>query len=355
MNSNIWAKTTIFDARFWSSPQKTRLVLDISQATSYLLKNSEKQVILTLKNINLPKQTFDKLQNYSDSRIKDIRLKREKSDLTLHFYKLNVSRISDFTLGPNSKYKHNRLVIDLYGKQVKESVKKSKKPQQKIIMVDAGHGGDDPGAIGYNGSYEKNVTLAIAKKLAIKINQLSQYKSVLTRSGDYYISLASRVRLAQKSQVNLFISIHADSVNNHKINGTSIYILSNKGASTKFAKRLEKSENAADKFGGVSSKYQDQYLNEILWDFSRSNRGEQNEKLANQVLKNIKNIGKLHQTAPQKAGFIVLKTPAIPSILIETAFISNIKDERRLNNATQQDKIASAILAGIQAYYKHQK
>ena len=219
-------------------------------------------------------------------------------------------------------------------------------------MVDAGHGGEDSGAIGKNKSQEKNVNLAIAKKLVTTINKNPELKAILTRSGDYYIPLTKRITIAQKENATMFISIHADSVESSSAKGASIYTLSEKGNNSKLAKQLEQSQNLVDQFGGVETVIDnDQFLKNILTDFSRKDRDIQSQKLAKEILKKLEKIGPVHKIEPQKANFVVLKSPTIPSILVETAFISNPTQEKRLTNSKQQQKIANAIYQGIIDYY----
>ncbi len=354
INNFLLAKTTVYDARFWDSPNKTRIVIDISKASAYQViehKNNQR-ISIAINDVNFLKKAFLSLKKYRDTRIKKIFPYRKNSKLILDIELKKSLKINYFSLKPNRIYKHNRLVVDLYDKKLPIKTKKIAS-NKKIIVIDAGHGGEDPGAIGYYRTYEKNITLMLAKQLAKKINKLPNYKAILTRSGDYYVSLSNRIRLAQKTKAHLFISIHADSVANINARGSSVYTLSLKGANTKFVRQLEARENAADKFGGIDKIINnDKNLNKILWDFSRTDTDEQSYKLANNILKQFKKIAKLHKTKPQKAGFVVLKTPAIPSILIETAFISNPKDERRLNSKKEQKKIISAIMRGVINYYK---
>ncbi len=178
-------------------------------------------------------------------------------------------------------------------------------------------------------------------------------KAVLTRRGDYHVRLSKRIHIAQANKASLFISIRADSVRSIRARGASVYTLSDKGGSTKFAKRLENSQNTVDQFGVEKTLAgNDQYLDKILWKFSRQDRDIQSQKLGLEILKEMGKIGQLHKKIPQKAGFVVLKTPAIPSVLVETAFISNPKEEKRLNNPKEQEKIAKAIYNGILNYYK---
>ena len=357
-------RTTLYDFRFWSSPERTRIVIDVDQGVRFSINQQQNQFTLGIRNAKLLKDTYKKLF-FTDQRIKKTRVKRDDTTYQFKFKLHGQYQIKSYTLKPNDKYRHHRLVVDLYDQKNKatKSVKKPKKPivktlvskqrSNRIVLIDAGHGGEDPGAIGYKRSKEKRITLSIAKKLANKINATRGMKAVLTRRGDYYVGLTQRIRIAQANQASLFVSIHADAVNSRRAKGASVYILSERGGSTKFARRLEKSQNTADQFGvkqRLNSK--DQYLNKILWDLSRKDRDTQSQKLGAKILQQMQKIGHLHKKKPQKAGFVVLKTPAIPSVLVETAFISNPEEEKRLNSNKEQDKIANAIYQGILNYYK---
>ena len=360
------SKTTLYDFRFWTSPERTRIVIDVEKGVRFSIKKDKKKVTLSVKNAKLLNSTYDKLF-FKDKRIKKTNIRRDKNTLLFLFKTLGDYTVKSYTLKPNKKYKHHRLVVDLYDKKskvvkkktskkpIKQKIKKplSAKSNKKIILIDPGHGGEDPGAIGYKHSREKYITLRIAKKLAKKINQTKGMKAILTRRGDYYVGLTKRIRIAQANNASLFISIHADAVERRSARGASVYTLSERGGSTKFAKRLERSQNTVNQFGGIENLVdKDKYLNKILWDFSRKDRDIQSQKLGFKILKQMSRIGYLHKKTPQKAGFVVLKTPAIPSVLVETAFISNPNEERRLNNPREQDKIANAIYKGILNYYK---
>lgn len=360
------SKTTLYDFRFWTSPERTRIVIDVEKGVRFSIKKDKKKVTLSVKNAKLLNSTYDKLF-FKDKRIKKTNIRRDKNTLLFLFKTLGDYTVKSYTLKPNKKYKHHRLVVDLYDKKskvvkkktskkpIKQKIKKplSAKSNKKIILIDPGHGGEDPGAIGYKHSREKYITLKIAKKLAKKINQTKGMKATLTRRGDYYVGLTKRIRIAQANNASLFISIHADAVERRSARGASVYTLSERGGSTKFAKRLERSQNTVNQFGGIENLVdKDKYLNKILWDFSRKDRDIQSQKLGFKILKQMSRIGYLHKKTPQKAGFMVLKTPAIPSVLVETAFISNPNEERRLNNPREQDKIANAIYQGILNYYQ---
>ena len=357
-------KTTLHDFRFWSSPDRTRIVIDVDPGVRFSINQKNNQFTLGIRNAKILKDTYKKLF-FTDQRIKKTRIKRDDTTYQFKFKLHGQYQIKSYTLKPNDKYRYNRLVVDLYD-QKNQTIKAVKKPKKatikksiikqrttKIILIDAGHGGEDPGAIGYKRSKEKRITLSIAKKLAKKINATRGMKAVLTRRGDYYVGLTKRIRIAQANKASLFVSIHADAVKSRRANGASVYTLSERGGSTKFARRLETSQNTADQFG-VKQRLnnKDQYLNKILWDLSRKDRNTQSQKLGVKILEQMKKIGHLHKKIPQKAGFVVLKTPAIPSVLVETAFISNPEEERRLNSSKEQDKIANAIYQGIINFYK---
>ncbi|MDC0430070.1 N-acetylmuramoyl-L-alanine amidase [Candidatus Thioglobus sp.] len=357
-------KTTLHDFRFWSSPDRTRIVIDVDPGVRFSINQKNNQFTLGIRNAKILKDTYKKLF-FTDQRIKKTRIKRDGTTYQFKFKLHGQYQIKSYTLKPNDKYRYNRLVVDLYD-QKNQAIKAVKKPKKvkiekptiqqrttKIILIDPGHGGEDPGAIGYKHSKEKRITLSIAKKLAKKINATHGMKAILTRRGDYYVGLTKRIRIAQANKASLFVSIHADAVKSRHAYGASVYTLSERGGSTKFARRLETSQNTSDQFGvKQQSNNKDQYLNKILWDLSRKDRNTQSQKLGVKVLEQLKKIGHLHKKIPQKAGFVVLKTPAIPSILVETAFISNPKEEQRLNNNKEQDKIANAIYQGIINFYK---
>ncbi len=348
-------KTTLHDFRFWSSPDRTRIVIDVDPGVRFSINQKNSQFTLGIRNAKILKDTYKKLF-FTDQRIKKTRIKRDGTTYQFKFKLHGQYQIKSYTLKPNDKYRYNRLVIDLYD-QKNQAIKAVKKPaiQQratKIILIDPGHGGEDPGAIGYKHSKEKRITLSIAKKLAKKINATKGMKAILTRRGDYYVGLTKRIRIAQANKASLFVSIHADAVKSRRAHGASVYTLSERGGSTKFARRLETSQNTSDQFGvKQQSNNKDQYLNKILWDLSRKDRNTQSQKLGVKILEQLKKLVICIRKFP-KSWVCRSKTPAIPSILIETAFISNPKEEQRLNNNKEQDKIANAIYQGIINFYK---
>ena len=220
-----------------------------------------------------------------------------------------------------------------------------------VIAIDAGHGGKDVGAQGSHGVREKDVVLAIAKRLERRINQQPGMRALMIRDGDYFVKLNQRVDIAKKANADLFVSIHADAFDDPSAHGSSIYTLSTKGASSRTAQYLANSENASDMAGGFGSDIQDDTLMSVLQDLTDKAGKEASQHIGNKVLKSVKGVGHLHKRSVQKAGFVVLKSP-IPSILVETAFISNPEEERRLTTSAYQSKMASAIFGGIVAHFK---
>jgi N-acetylmuramoyl-L-alanine amidase len=219
-----------------------------------------------------------------------------------------------------------------------------------LIAVDAGHGGVDPGAHGRQGSREKNVTLAIARKLASLINQTPHLKAVLTRDGDYFVPLQERTAKAKRAKADLFVSIHADAYPDQAARGSSVFALSEKGATSVAANWLANHENDVDLIGGVNLSNQPQNLAQTLLDLSQTATINDSLKLAHSILNSVGQLNLLHRGHVEQAGFVVLKTPDIPSVLVETAFITNPMEELRLNDADYQDQLAHKILSGIQAY-----
>ena len=219
------------------------------------------------------------------------------------------------------------------------------------IMLDPGHGGEDPGAVGRSGSYEKHITLAIAKRLKAKIDAEPNMRAVLTRDTDFFVPLQMRVQKARRIQADLFVSIHADAFTRPDANGSSVFALSESGASSSAARYLAQKENAADLIGGVNIDVKDPVLARTLLDLSQTATISDSLKLGRAVLDEIGGINRLHKPQVEQAGFAVLKAPDIPSILVETAFISNPEEERRLNDDAYQNKMAEAIIAGIRKYF----
>jgi N-acetylmuramoyl-L-alanine amidase len=285
-----------------------------------------------------------------------------------------------FTLKPIGEYGH-RLVLDIYPtvevdplialiekeeKELREkkllppvAAKPEEKPKASIarlatIVIDPGHGGEDPGAMGRRGSREKNITLTIAKRLKALIDGEPGMRAVLTRDGDFYLPLQGRVDKARKVKADLFVSIHADAFIRPHARGSSVFALSERRATSEAARWLANKENDADLIGGVNLDVKDRYLAQTLLDLSQTATIDHSLRLGSAVLKNLGSVNTLHKPRVEQASFAVLKAPDIPSILVETAFISNPEEEKRLNDEAYQDKLARAILDGIREYFtKH--
>ena len=369
------AENIVSATRVWPAPDYTRVTIESSLAISndqMMLQNPER-IVVDLKGIKLNdalKQLSTQVDGL-DPNIKKIRVGQFNPKVTRLVIDLKTSAsVKIFSLKPFKEYKH-RLVIDVYPKEIDElasllnQLKKKDNRQQQtelvspeikkstIIAIDAGHGGEDPGAIGAKGTKEKVVNLQIAKKLKKLIDKEPYMKAVLIRSGDYYIPLGKRVSMARKIKADVFISIHADAFKKRAVRGSSVFALSERGATSAFAKFLANNENEADLIGGVSIDDKEPILARTLLDLSQTTTINDSLKLGNHVLKEIKKVNKLHKKYVEQAGFAVLKAPDIPSILIETAFISNRKEERNLRSAGFQQKISRSILKGIKRYIKN--
>jgi N-acetylmuramoyl-L-alanine amidase len=264
-----------------------------------------------------------------------------------------------FALKPIGEYGH-RLVLDLYPAvdplaALIEQVQKENREAPAVarlatIVIDAGHGGEDPGALGRHGSREKEVTLTIARRLKGLIDGEPNLRAILTRDGDYFLPLAERVEKARKLRADLFVSIHADAFVKPHARGSSVFALSERRATSEAARWLAKRENDADLIGGVNLDVKDRYLAQTLLDLSQTATIDHSLRLGDSVLKHLGSVNTLHRGRVEQASFAVLKAPDVPSILVETAFISNPDEEKRLNDERYQDKLARAILEGIKDY-----
>lgn len=346
--------------RMWSSPESTRLVIDLNKAVEHRLSSlsNPERVVIDIDQSKLTRAISN--LDYKQGAIKGIRSANKKHNkLRLVLDLKHKVHPKSFLLKPNSKYGY-RLVIDLEkvsnSKQanvpkIVKSVNSSRK-RDLIVAIDAGHGGEDPGAAGPRGTKEKYVVMKIARKLRDMINKKPGMKAVMIRNGDYYISLRGRTKKARKLNADIFISIHADAFKNPKARGASVFILSSRGASSEAAKWLAKKENEADLVGGVSLDDKDDMLAKMLLDLSQTATIEASSSVANRVLSGLKRVGDTHKNSVERAGFVVLKSPDIPSLLVETGFISNPKEEKLLRSPSYQKKVAGAILVGVEGYFK---
>jgi len=405
---NAYAADTVSSARIWPAQDYTRLTIESKNAISHNMftLSDPDRLVIDLEKVELG-ETLNQLTSKisdNDPYIKSMRVGRFKPGVVRLVLDLK-SEVNPqlFVLKPVSEYGY-RLVLDIYpahpidpltalleqiesrspaGSEVSatteqpdenkpdegklqalgQSIDKgnisspptSNPPEMRartlIIAIDAGHGGEDPGARGRHGSHEKNVTLAIARKVKSLIDDTPNMRGVLIRDGDYFIPLIGRVAKARKMKADLFISIHADAFIKPKARGSSVFALSEHGATSSAARWLAKKENEADLIGGVNIAVKDPYLARTLLDLSQTASINDSMKLAKHVLNELGDINDLHRGRVEQAGFAVLKSPDIPSILIETAFISNPSEERRLNDENYQMKLANAILSGIKRYF----
>ena len=345
--------------RLWAAPDSTRVVLDVTGPVEhklFTLKGPDRLVV-DLKDATVSKELVKQLK--SSGVVKGLRSgSRNKDDLRLVLDLSSPVKPKSFVLKPNDQYGH-RLVIDLFGtgkakKSEPKTVKAVSEPsslRDLVIAVDAGHGGEDPGARGRKGTREKVVVLEIARRLAALIDKEPGMKAVLVRDGDYYIGLRKRINKARKHRADLFVSIHADAFRDRSVHGSSVYVLSRRGASSEMARWLAARENAADLVGGVSLDDKDDLLAEVLLDLAQTETLETSTGAAHNVLAELKQLGKVHKRQVQHAGFVVLKSPDIPSMLVETAFISNPSEENRLRSSKHQQKVANAIFKGVRSYF----
>ncbi len=360
-NIPVWAQQSQLESlRIWNAPERTRLVFDVTSPQSHRIFTLENppRLVIDLSNTVLNTKLPQHLGNHSV--FHGIRsAPRNKSDLRVVVDLKSSVRPQSFQLNPNKSYGY-RLVVDLYTRTA--SAKNANKPKKTfnfdglalrdlVVSIDAGHGGEDPGARGARGTKEKDVVLAIAKRLARLIENEPGMRPAMTRTGDYYLGLRRRMAKARQVKADLFVSIHADAFKNRNARGASVYTLSERGASSEAAKWLATRENAADLVGGIKLREKDDVLAKVLLELSQTATQEASHEAATHVLKKLNKLGEMHKRHIQKARFVVLKSPDIPSILIETAFISNRSEEKNLRSTRYQQRLATAIFKGIREYF----
>ena len=354
------AQVQINGARLWSAPDQTRLVVDIAapvQHKVFALSDPDRLVIDVAD-----ARLIGALPNAETTDLVVAGLRsgvRDGDDLRIVVDLKRAVRAKSFLLQPNDTYGH-RLVVDLEPKDaaagstpapVRSVSGLGGAVRDVIVAIDAGHGGEDPGAVGAGGTREKDVTLSIARKLSAKVDAHPGMRAVMIRDGDYFVRLRQRIDKARKHRADLFVSIHADAFRDRRVRGSSVYTLSHGGATSEAARWLAERENRADLIGGVELREQNEVLAKVLIDMSQNATMEHSGIAASKVLANLQRLGDVHQTHIQQAGFAVLKSPDVPSMLVETAFISNPDEEKRLRSSGHQDKIAASILSGIVDYF----
>ncbi len=355
------APTEVQSVRLSAAPDKTRVVLDLSGPVSHKIFSLAKpdRVVIDVAATRIDRDRV----RLPDARGSVSRIRtgtKDNGDLRVVLDLTAAVKAKSFAAQPGASAGH-RLVIDLIeigaradtvrAAPVKQARTVPQTGRDLVIAIDAGHGGKDPGASGRRGTKEKTVTLAIARKLKKQIDAQPGMRAVLVRDGDFYIHLYDRMERARQLQADLFVSIHADAAENRRVRGSSVYVLSKSGASSEAAKRLAQRENAADLVGGVSLSDKDDVLASVLLDLSQNAAISASTAVGEKVLHHLGAIGRVHQSKLQSANFVVLRSPDIPSILVETAFISNPQEEKRLRDKNEQTRLASAILLGIKAYF----
>ena len=357
--SSTAAITSIENVRVRPSPERTRIVFDLDQPVEHRVFSltNPRRLVIDISNARL----IDKLPDlkFESTPIVNIRSStRDGSNLRVVLDLATNVKPRSFILKPILQY-GDRLVVDLYTDDqllapvVPRADRIARQMRDVVVAIDAGHGGDDPGAVGPGHLLEKIVVLSIANRLDRLFKKELGFKSVLIRKGDYYIAHRKRTEIARQSQADIFISIHADAFKISQANGASVYAISQKGATSEAARWLAEKENMADLIGGVggiSLVDKDDLLAEVLLDMSMSASLNASLEMGESVLSRIAIINKLHKKHVEQASFLVLKSPDIPSLLIETGFISNPEEARKLKSAAHQQKMAEAIFEGITRY-----
>ncbi|HEY5757200.1 MAG TPA: N-acetylmuramoyl-L-alanine amidase [Steroidobacter sp.] len=351
---------TIKDVRLWAGPDGTRLVFDLSAPVEHS--------VLTLENpnrvvVDIPAATIENERALPEGQgfVKQLRAAAQPNgDLRVVVDLTGPALPKTFTVGPQQSAGH-RLVLDLTPSKGSVAAAPSQPSVVKaaadahgrdiVVAIDAGHGGVDPGSIGKRGTYEKHVTLAIARRLKERIDREPGMRAILTRDNDMFVEHRERIARARRQQADMFVSVHADSYTNRAVAGSSVYVLSARGASDESARWLADRENSADLIGGVKLDDKDSVLASVLLDLSQGASMSASVDAAELVMQELYKIGNITNRGVKHAGFLVLKSPDIPSMLVETAFISNPTEESRLLDAKHQQKLAEAIHQGVRAYF----
>ncbi len=384
MAFQAWAASDVQSVRLWRAPDNTRLVFDLSGPVQHnvFTLTAPDRIVIDVDGADLPRP-FEQLP-LQNTPISGLRAAKHDAD-TLRVVIDLTAQVSpkSFTLAPNQQYGH-RLVVDLYDDAADASaastpdvpatvtpgrpaapvsptlpaIKLPPLPSSKrdiVIAIDAGHGGEDPGAIGPGKVYEKTVVLAIAKELQRQVNAEKGFRAELVRTGDYFIPLRKRTEIARRKGADLFVSIHADAAPRSSAYGASVFALSDRGATSETARWLADSENRSDLIGGagnVSLGDKDQMLAGVLLDLSMTASLSSSLNVGQKVLSNMGRITPLHKSRVEQAGFMVLKSPDIPSILVETGFISNPSEARKLQSSSHQQSLARSINSGVKQFFQ---
>jgi len=347
---------SVRDVRLWAGPDNTRVVVDLSGSAQHSLSvlHNPERVVLDVPGAQVRQGAHTPA---GAGAVRQVRMSRNPSgNLRVVLDLSRPTQAKSFLTKPNAHYGY-RLVVDLAAvapARADKPIRVKHAPadaRDLVIAIDAGHGGEDPGAIGKNGTREKDIVLAVARELAARINAEPGMRAMLTRNGDYFVPLRDRMRRARAQQADLFVSIHADSIRDRSIDGSSVYILSQRGATDEASRWLAERENASDLIGGVSLDDKDDVLASVLLDLSQSASLNASQVAAERVLHQLTQAGEVRKHEVQQARFMVLKSPDIPSMLVETAYISNPQEEQRLRTPAQQARLAAAIHRGVHDYF----
>ncbi len=352
--THVSAGVDVLSIRIWHSPLRTRLVFDLSGPVVYSVfaLADPQRIVIDLKD------TVSSAVSPRDQTLGPwllaMRSGNPSNGVLRYVLDLKAQLGYDsFLLPPGAVYSH-RLVVDV--KPVGDSARESNNPvdgtteKDYVVVIDPGHGGDDPGALGRRGTREKKVVLAISERLKWMLDLQPGLAAQLTRKGDYYVSLRNRIKIAAAHQADVFISVHADSARRRSAHGASVYILSSKGASSEIGRELEKRENASDLIGGVRLGKQEHSVREMMLDMEVDWKIKESRAFARRLLHELGKVGFLHTKQVQQAGFVVLKAIEIPAVLLEVGFISNKKEERALKTALHHERIAGSIFRAIVRY-----
>ena len=360
-SAHAQTKGDIQAVRISPANDNTRVVLDVSKETSfsYFRLRSPERLVVDLKNTNRD-FSFENIDNQS-SLIKRIRHSTPKSKADLRMV-IELTKEVDpgvFSLDPSSDFGH-RVVIDLKDPNptpLATNTAAPKRDKDIVIVIDAGHGGADPGSIGPKGTYEKNITLSISKMLEKRINEEPGLRAVMTRSGDYYISPNDRPDVATKENADLLVSIHADAFSTPQPRGGSVWVLSKGRADTELGRLLERTERDSQLLGSaadvIGDRDTERYFAETIFNMSMDLSRASSYDISNKVIKEMKKVTKMHKRTPQSASFAVLTAPETPSILVEVGFISNPQEEKNLNWRAYRQQLADSLFRSIKLYFRN--
>jgi len=366
ISQGVVAQNTINSVRVWPSPDSTRVVFDLTDKPdfSYFMLKNPLRLVVDLEHTNKIKDLPSIPKKHQI--VSKLRYSKAKNSKGVRFVFELTGAVKPvlFALAPTGPYK-NRLVVDLYDKEQAKpvaqssntAVKKRELSKQRdiVIAIDAGHGGEDPGSIGPSGTYEKTITLQIAKRLERMIDAEKGMISRMVRRGDYFVNLNTRTSRAREKKADFFVSIHADAFTSPQPSGASVWVLSLRRANSEIGKWLEDKEKHSELLGGaagvIKNTASEKYLAQALLDMSMDHSMKTGFSVAEEVMDELKKVAKMHKKRPQAASFGVLKSPDIPSILVETGFISNPREERLLKTADYQERLAKAIFTSLKNYY----